>query len=404
MTASRFDALIVGGGLVGATMAIALGRAGLSVAVIDQQAPKPQLDPKFDGRGTAVAYGCKTILDTLDIWRHVDEAGPIRDIRVSDGPSRLFLHYDHRDVGDHPMGWIVENRFLRLAIERAIETVPTITRIAPMNVTGLGQDKDQAWVDLADGRRLTAPLLIGADGRKSQVREAAGIRSVTSDYHQTAIVCAVRHEQPHNGVAHERFLPAGPFAVLPLQDPHCSSIVWTEKRDLAGGMLALSDSDFASEMNRRFGPWLGDFTLAGPRWSWPLTVHLATRFFAGRMVLIGDAAHGIHPISGQGVNLGWRDVAALAELLVDAARLGQDLGSTDLLRRYEHWRRPDVLAMVAATDALNRLFSNDAAPIRLARDLGLAAVNRLVPLKKVFIRHAMGVLGDQPRLVRGVRL
>lgn len=404
MTASRFDALLVGGGLVGATMAIALGRAGLSVAVIDQQAPKPQLDPKFDGRGTAVAYGCKTILDTLGIWQNVDEAGPIRDIRVSDGPSRLFLHYDHRDVGDHPMGWIVENRFLRLAIERTLETVPTITRFAPLSVAALGQDKDQAWVDLADGRRLTAPLLIGADGRKSQVRDAANIRSVSSDYQQTAIVCAVRHEQPHNGVAHERFLPAGPFAVLPLQDPHCSSIVWTEKRDLASGMLALSDSDFATEMNRRFGPWLGDFTLAGPRWSWPLTVHLATRFFAGRMVLIGDAAHGIHPISGQGVNLGWRDVAALAELLVDAARLGQDLGSPDLLRRYEHWRRPDVLAMVAATDALNRLFSNDAAPIRLARDLGLAAVNRLVPLKKVFIRHAMGVLGDQPRLVRGVRL
>lgn len=404
MTATRFDVLIQGGGLVGATLAIALGRQGLRVGLIDRAAPKPQLEPTFDGRGTAVSLGSKKILETLGIWRHVEQAGPILDIRVSDGPSRLFLHYDHRAVGDDPMGWIVENRFTRTALEKTLAEVPEVTRFAPMTVAALGQDSTMAWVELADGRRLTAPLLVGADGRGSQVRQAAGIHSFSSDYQQTAIVCAVRHEKAHRGIAHERFLPAGPFAVLPLQDQHRSSIVWTETRDRALAMLALSDVDFSAEMTGRFGSWLGDLTLDGPRWSWPLTVHMAQRFFTGRMVLAGDAAHGIHPIAGQGVNLGWRDVAALAEVLVDSARLGLDIGSPEVLRRYEKWRRPDVLAMVAATDGLNRLFSNDLAPVRLARDLGLAAVNRLTPLKKVFIRHAMGVLGDQPRLVRGSRL
>lgn len=402
--ADRHDVIILGGGLVGASLAIALGQAGLRCALIDRDTPADQRQDAFDGRGSAVSLASKRVLAGLGVWDAIEEKGPILDIRVSDGPSRLFLHYDHRTVGNEPMGWIIENRFLRRALHKIVAETPNVAWLAPAAATGFTRGPGWVGLTLADGQHLTAPLLVGAEGRQSAVRDWAGITVRRIDYQQTGIVCAVEHEKPHNGVAHERFLPIGPLALLPLQHPNRSSVVWTEDPAKVPGFLTLSDADFAFEIERRFGPWLGKLTMLGPRWTYPLTALMANRFDGDRIVLAGDSAHGVHPIAGQGVNLGWRDVAALAELLIDAARTGTDLGNPALLARYDAWRRPDSLGMLLATDGLNRLFATDFPPLRLARDLGLAAVNRLTPLKRVLIRHAMGVLGHQPKLVRGEKL
>jgi len=402
--ADRHDILILGGGLVGASLAIALGQAGLRVALIDRDTPADQVQDRFDGRGSAVSLASKRVLVGLGVWDAIAEKGPILDIRVSDGPSRLHLHYDHRTVGDEPMGWIIENRFLRRALHKIVAQTPNVDWLAPARSTGFERGPGWVGLTLEDGRSLRAPLLVGAEGRSSPTRDWAGISVRRVEYHQTGIVCAVEHEKPHQGIAHERFLPIGPLALLPLEHPNRSSVVWTEDPAKVPGFLALSDEDFAYEIERRFGPWLGKMRMVGPRWNYPLTALMANRFYGDRIVLAGDSAHGVHPIAGQGVNLGWRDVAALAELLVEAARTGTDLGSPALLARYEAWRKPDCVGMLIATDGLNRLFATDFPPVRLARDVGLAVVNRIEPLKRVLIRQAMGVLGNQPKLVRGERV
>jgi 2-octaprenyl-6-methoxyphenol hydroxylase len=400
-----FDVAIVGGGLVGATLALALGGAGFRVALIDREPPAAKTSDAYDGRASAIALGSKHVLAGLALWPSLArDAGPIRDIRVSDGPSRLFLHYDHREVSDEALGYIVENRHLRRALAGALDACPAIARRAPVALQALERSADAATLALGDGTRLAARLVIGADGRSSRVREAAGIAITAWRYPQTAIVCSVRHERPHHAVAHERFLDAGPFALLPLKDPHRASIVWTESNRRVDTMLALDDAGLSRAMTERFGDTLGALAIEGGRWTWPLGLHHAQRYVDARLALVGDAAHGIHPIAGQGLNLGLRDVAALAEVLVDARRLGLDIGDAGVLERYQRWRRPDNVALVVATDSLNRLFTTDLAPVRLARDLGLAAVNQLPPLKRLFMRHAMGLLGDLPRLTRGERL
>jgi 2-octaprenyl-6-methoxyphenol hydroxylase len=399
------DIAIVGGGLVGSTLALALGGAGFRVVQIDRTPDAVLTDDAHDGRGSAVALGSKHVLTTLGVWDRVaQDAGPILDIRVSDGPSRLFLHYDHRAVSDEALGYIVENRHLRRALAAALAACPGVARRTPVALDRLERTDAHALLHLSDGTQVSAGLVIGADGRESRVRSAAEIALTAWRYPQTALVCTVRHERPHRGVAHERFLGAGPFALLPLKDPHRASIVWTERAERADTMMALDDAAFSRAMTARFGDTLGALAIEGRRWTWPLGLHHAERYVDDRLALIGDAAHGIHPIAGQGLNLGLRDVAALAEVLVDARRLGLDIGSELVLERYQRWRRPDNVALMLATDSLNRLFTTDAAPVRLARDLGLAAVNRLPPLKKLFMRHAMGLLGDLPRLTRGERL
>jgi 2-octaprenyl-6-methoxyphenol hydroxylase len=408
------DVLIVGGGLVGLTLGIALAGAGVSCTVIDREDPATAQGAAFDGRASAIAAGTRQMLEALGLWRAMAAgASPILDIRVSDGKigrpaSALFLHYDHSEVGEAPLGYIVENRVLRRALFAALP-VEGLTLLAPHSLDGeVARGPHGVKARLDDGRRLTARLLVAADGRGSRIRAQAGIKTTQWDYPQSGIVATVEHELPHEGVAHENFLPAGPFAMLPLTDDaggrHRSSIVWTEKRELVAQMMALEEADFSAEIQRRFGDTLGALKATGPRWSYPLSLLLAERYVDHRLALVGDAAHGIHPIAGQGLNLGLRDVAALAEILVDASRLGLDLGDANVLSRYPQWRRFDALALVAVTDALNRLFSTDLPPVRLARDLGLAAVERIPPLKKLFMRHAMGVTGDLPRLIKGEAL
>ncbi len=404
MTDVTAEVIIIGGGLVGAPLACALAQSGMAVALIDQETPTATLAPNFDGRASAVALAPQRMLSAIGLWPDIAPwAAPIKHIRVSDGASPLFLHYDHREVGDVPFGWIVENRALRQANLAALAKQPNVTFLAPIGLTDLTREAGGVIARLADGRTVRAQVAVAADGRGSPVRRGAGIGVTRWAYDQTAIVCTVAHSQPHNDAAQEHFLPAGPFAILPLTGQR-SSVVWTEKAHLAGAILQQDQAAFQRELESRFGDYLGDLTLEGPRFSYPLSLQFANAYTAHRLVLIGDAAHAMHPVAGQGMNMGLRDVAALAELLVEAKRLGQDLGDAQILARYGRWRRFDNLLMLGLTDGLVRLFSNDVAPVKLARDLGMAAVNRVPPLKKFFMRHAMGLVGELPRLLRGETL
>jgi 2-octaprenyl-6-methoxyphenol hydroxylase len=396
------ELVIAGAGLNGMLLAVACAGAGLPVAVVDPQDPAAMLDAGFDGRTSAIAYGSRLVFDGIGLWPDIAaEAEPIREIRVADDGSPLFLHYDHRDLGsDQPLGYIVENRVLRAGLLRRARALPTLRVITPRRVAAVEASETGVVALLDGGEQLRARLVAAADGANSPLRRAAGIAAVEWRYRQTGIVTTVAHDRPHHGVAVEHFLPSGPFAILPMTGNR-SSIVWTEHADLAPRLLALPDTDFAEELRVRFGGFLGRVEPVGPRWSYPLALLQAERYAARRLALVGEAAHVIHPIAGQGLNIGIRDIAALAELVVDARRLGLDIGDGALLERYQRWRRADALLLAAVTDGLNRLFSNTIAPVRLARDAGLAIVNRLPPLKRLLMRHAMGMLGDRPRLARG---
>ncbi len=401
---SRTDIVIIGAGLTGGVMAVALASAGLLCVVVDHQAPPEQLAPEFDGRASAIAQAPKQMLDRLGIWSRVPaEDSPILDIRVSDGESRLFLHYDHEEVGVPALGYMVENRHLRFAVQQAVQEADGVQLMAPADISAIEAGPDMTIVTLKDGRRIAARMVIAADGRRSWTREQAGIQVTAWDYGQTGFVCTVAHEHPHQYVAHERFLPAGPFAILPLSDNR-ASIVWTEKDPAAAYIKSMDDKAYMAALARRFGDFLGELELVSPRWAYPLSLQFARSSTAERLALIGDASHAMHPIAGQGLNMGLRDVAALAEVLTDAHRLGLDIGAAHVLEGYERWRGFDNMLMLASTDGLNRLFSNDLPPVRLARDLGLAAVNKIGPLKKAFMRHAMGQSGNLPRLLKGQAL
>jgi 2-octaprenyl-6-methoxyphenol hydroxylase len=402
--APAVDVLIVGGGMVGLTLAAALGGAGISVAVVDRSDMNATVVPEFDGRASAIAAGSRAVLNAIGAWPAMaPHAGPILEIRVTDGASPLFLHYDSRDLGDGPLGHIVENRHIRLALLERIGALDSVRIIGGRGVISNDRDVLGATAVLDDGTEITSQLIVAADGRNSPLRQDAGIGVTGWDYGQTGIVCTVAHERPHRGIAQERFLTPGPFAILPMTGNR-SSIVWTERTDVAKRLMALDDAAFKDELARRFGDYLGELDVVGPRFSYPLSLVHAERYIDNRLALIGDAAHGMHPIAGQGFNIGIRDVAALAEVIVDAARLGLDLGAETGLERYQRWRRFDNTVMLALTDGLNRLFSNEITPVRLARDAGLAAVNRMPGLKRVLMRHAMGRAGELPRLVRGERL
>ena len=406
----RVDVLIAGGGLVGLPLALALARGGLTVAVADAAPVARVLEPRFDGRVSALAYASVRMLTALGVWRHLQPyAQPIHEILVTDGaigrgPSPFSLHFDAQEVGTEALGHIAENRHIRLALYETVAATPNLELIAPCAVKSVAAGDGAVTAALADGSTVTAALAIAADGRASPLRAQAGIGTVGWSYPQIGIVATVEHEKPHNGVAYEHFLPSGPFAILPLPPDggeNRSSLVWTEAKTKAPGLLALDEDGFHDELARRFGNHLGRVRASGPRWSYPLSFHIARDFVRTRLALAGDAAHGIHPIAGQGLNLGLKDGAALAEVLLDAARLGQDIGALDVLKRYERWRRFDSFTLAASTDALNRLFSNDIAPLRAIRDLGLGVVDAIGPARRFFMRHAGGDVGKLPRLMKG---
>lgn len=427
----RTDVIVVGGGMIGLTLACALAEAGITSMVIDTADPDQVQRAAFDGRATAIAYAPYRMLTSIGVWRHLaPDAEPITEIRVSDGrvgpragsragsssASTLFLHFDHRELDSEPFGFMVENRHILRGLWAEARSRPEIVLYAPARVETLDRGPDLVAVELTTGSGTSlekrvcarAQLVIGADGRRSMTARSAGTAQVSGSYGQTAIVATVIHDRPHGGVAQEFFLPAGPFAILPLTDlpdgSHRSSLVWTETNRAGAALLALEDECFQAHMADRFGGHLGAVRVTGPRWSYPLGHHHAARFIDDRLALAGDAAHGIHPIAGQGLNLGLRDVAALAEVLADGRRRGADLGAPDLLARYQRWRRFDSGALFAVTDGLNRLFSNTIPPLRWARDLGLAAVNRAPAVKRLLMRSARGTVGTLPRLLRGEAL
>jgi 2-octaprenyl-6-methoxyphenol hydroxylase len=418
---ASFDCILVGGGLVGLTLAVALAAHELSVAVVERADPDAHLAPGFDGRASAIASASARMLRALGLGDVLDDAGcAIRAIRVTDGHyvagadewrvHPQFLHFDSAEVDPgEPLGIMVENRALRAALLAKVRSEPLVTLIASAVIRKVERGADRATVSLADGRVLVAPVVLGCDGRRSTLRAEAGIRLAEWQYDGTAIVTMLAHEKPHQHVASELFYSDGPFAQLPMTDDvdvdgkvrHRSALVWTVRRKDAEGVLALSPRAIAHEAEKRMGGFLGKLELIAPMASYPLNLQHAERYWAERLILVGDAAHGIHPIAGQGLNMGLRDVAALTEVLSDSARLGLDLGHPDVARRYERWRRSDNSSVAFATDTLARLFGVKGALATNVRATGLGIVNRIAPLRKAFMTVARGEAGDLPPLLRG---
>jgi 2-octaprenyl-6-methoxyphenol hydroxylase len=401
------DILIAGGGLNGPALALALARNGLSVTVIDARPAPARGEAGFDGRAYALAIASRRLLEGIGVWPAVaDKAQPMLQIKTTDGrvgqgPSPFFLTFDSAEIEEGPMGFMVEDRHLYAAFLSAMAAEPAITLLSGETVVAQEITAQAASVTLASGRVLTGRVLVGCDGRGSGTATRAGIRRQGWGYGQTALVTAIRHERDHQGIAHQFFMPEGPLAILPLAGGHHSSIVWSETDGHAAAIQALDDAAYLAALRPRFGDFLGEIELAGARFTYPLSLSLAEHFVAPRLALVGDAAHGVHPIAGQGLNLGLRDVGALAQVLVEAARRGEDIGAIDVLERYQVWRRFDATALALGMDAVNRLFSNDNPVLRLGRDLGLGLVNRLPGLRRGFIRQAAGLTGELPRLLAG---
>lgn len=399
------DILIVGGGLNGPVLALALAQGGFSVTILDASGAARHADPGFDGRSYALALASRRLLSAIGIWEVIaPRAQPMLEIKVSDGragegPAPWILHFDHAEIDEGPMGHMIEDRFLRAALQDAIAAHPKITQRPGTRVTSQEISPAGVSLTLASGEVLTGMMLVGADGRQSGTAERACIARRGWGYGQTAVVCAVAHEHDHGGIAHQFFMPSGPLAILPLPQRRCS-IVWSETDARAAELMALDETDFVAALRPAFGSFLGDISLCGDRFSYSLGLTLADRFIGSRLALVGDAAHGVHPIAGQGLNAGLRDVAALTEVLTEARRRGEDPGSAGPLSRYEQWRRFDTASLAAATDTFNRLFSNDNPGLRLIRDLGMGAVNAVPALRMAFMREAAGLTGDLPRLMR----
>lgn len=402
----KTDIAIVGGGLNGPLLALALARGGFRVTMLDALPMIERSAPDFDGRSYAIALGSQNLLRALDLWDGLaDDAQPINDIVVADGRAGYgetahHVHFDHRELEEGPFGAMVEDRHLRAALIVAVQADPRIEVLAPAKVVSQQVDAHGAVLTLEDGGTVHCGLVAGCDGRRSGTAQRAGIGRMQTDYGQTSLVCALEHDLPHEGIAHQMFFAEGPLAILPLRGNRVS-IVWTESRARAEAVQAMGDLDYLAALAPRFGDFLGEVRLTGARYAYPLGLSLARSWTAERLVLVGDAAHGIHPLAGQGLNLGLRDVAALAEVLVDAKRRGEDWTRPPVLARYAQWRRFDTAGLAVATDGLNRLFSNNNPVLRGLRDLGLGAVNAAGPVRRRFMREAAGLGGELPRLMRG---
>lgn len=399
------DIVIAGGGLNGPALALGLAQAGFSVTIVDARPETARAEDNFDGRGYALALASKRLLGAIGIWPRVQsDAQPMLEIKVSDGragegPSPFFLHFDHAEIEEGPMGFMLEDRFLYRAFLNALAEEDRITKITQDSVIAQDLDANGVTVTLGSGKTLRSRLLVGCDGRQSGVAKRAGIKRSGWEYGQTALVCAIAHEKPHNGIAHQFFMPPGPLAILPLPG-NMSSIVWSETDENAARINALGDADYMAMLRPRFGDFLGSIELAGARFSYPLNLTVANEFVADHVALVGDAAHGMHPIAGQGLNAGFRDVAALVQILSQAQRRGEDFAAINVLERYQEWRRFDTHALVAATDLTNKLFSNDNPLLRLGRDIGMGLVNASPALRRTFMREAAGLSGDLPDLMR----
>ncbi|HEY0044290.1 MAG TPA: UbiH/UbiF/VisC/COQ6 family ubiquinone biosynthesis hydroxylase [Allosphingosinicella sp.] len=398
----RADVIILGGGLVGLTLAIALDRHGLSSIVIDPADPEAQLTPAYDGRATAVASASWRMLEAIGVGeRLAGEACPIRAIRVSDGLEPGGISFDPPE-GDDPLGMMFENRRLRQALRETAQAAKNIQLLMPSEAAEVVRDAMGVRIALADGRLCAAPLLVAAEGRNSPTREAAAIPMARWQYEHSAVVLTVEHECDHENVAYEIFYPSGPFAILPMLPGTRSAIVWSVAKADAAAVADLPDRAMAAEIEKRMGGFLGTIKLAGPRWTYPLGFHHAATITGERLALVGDAAHGIHPIAGQGLNLGFRDAAALAQVLVEGARLGLDMGDAQLLARYERWRSLDTFTVAAATDALTRIYGVPGKTASAVRRFGMGFIQRIGPLRDQLMAEARGETGDLPLLLRGL--
>jgi 2-octaprenyl-6-methoxyphenol hydroxylase len=406
---TNVDVAICGGGHTGLTLALALRRAlgpELDIAVVDRGAAEYS-GP--DPRAVAIAATSRRLLQALGLWFALESAAePVRRIEITDtaldaGLRPVLLAWDN-DIdeagGSQTAAHIVPLHALTTALETAVAAAPSIHMLRPARVTGFAAREFDARIALADGTAILARLAVAADGHRSVLRESAGIKSVGWPYAQVGIATTVEHDRDHGGVAVQHFLPAGPFAILPLPGKR-SCVTWTESEAEGRRIMALDDAAFLDELDLRFGGRLGAIRLAGGRRSWPLSLHLARAYVAQRLALVGDAAHGVHPIAGQGLNLGFRDVAALTEVIADAARTGLDIGDAGVLERYERWRRFDSMLAAAGFDALNRLFSRESNLLRSAREVGLQVVDRLPALKRALVGEAAGTAGELPKLLRG---
>ena len=398
------DIAIVGGGLNGPVLALALAARGRRVSLIDAQPEALRKNAAFDGRSYALALASVRLLARLGLWNKVSEqAQPMLEIKASDGragqgPAPFFLHFERGELEEGPMGHMLEDRHLRRALLEAVAAHELIETVEG-KVVSQETNESGAWLTLASGDVHSTRLIVGADGRTSGTAERARIRRTGWDYGQTALVCAIEHELPHNGIAHQFFMPEGPLAILPLVGNR-SSIVWSERTARANGINALRDEDYLQVLRPRFGDFLGEIKLAGQRYAYPLKLTIANSFTDQRLVLVGDAAHGLHPIAGQGLNAGLRDVAALAHVIDHAEQRGEDFASALVLERYQGWRRFDTASLAASTDLTNKLFSNDNLLLRAGRDLGMGLINAMPGLKRGFMREAAGLNGDLPDLMK----
>jgi 2-octaprenyl-6-methoxyphenol hydroxylase len=400
----RADVIIFGGGLVGLTLASALDSSGLSAILIDPADPGGRTTEAFDGRTSAVSSSSMRMLETIGVTQYLPEPGcPIRTIQVADGLKPGGLAFEPDD--DEPLGVMHENRHLRAALQARAEAGRNLWMLWKSAARSVERGMHGVVVELEDGRKLSAPVLAAVDGRHSLTREAAGIPIARWKYEHMAVVSTLRHEQPHGNIAYEIFFPTGPFALLPMNDDsegHRSAIVWSVPKEDAAGWMSLSDEQFAGEAQAAMGGFLGKVAMAAPRSTFPLGFHHAARITDQRLALVGDAAHAIHPIAGQGLNLGFRDVAALAQVLVEGARLGLDLGDKQLLDRYQRWRSLDALSVAFATDGLTRVYGIPGKTASAVRRFGMGVIDRLSPIKNRLMSEARGTSGELPLLLRGL--